>query len=177
MTFDAKTKTTRIFLNGTETINATTITYEPWQLTTIAADTRNYIGRTQWWDTSVAASNIDYNGTLDDVCLYDIALTVAEIAQVQSNVTTVLDLKEKTNLSIFPNPAKRNSTIEINYNLVGSDLKSINVEVVNTLGERVQLLHPSSTTANISGLTQSGIYLVRVMSGNEMISTSKLVVQ
>ena len=42
-------------------------------------NSRNYIGRTQWWDSSVANDNADYCGTMDDFRLYNIALTEEEI--------------------------------------------------------------------------------------------------
>ena len=177
MSFDAKTKTTRVYLNGVETINAATFTYEPYQLTAIAANTRNYIGRTQWWDTSVAASNIDYNGTIDDAMLYDIALTPAEIIQVQANPATSVRTPGITSFSLFPNPVSRNADTKINYDFTSNELQNIKVEVINTLGERVQLLQPASSPVSISGLTHSGIYLVRVMSGTDLISVGKLVVQ
>jgi len=177
MTFDAKTKTTKIFLNGVETASATTITYEPWQLTTIGTNTRNYIGRTQWWDTSVAASNIDFNGTIDDVCLYDIALTAAEIAQVQANVTTGVGSIEKTTFSMYPNPAARNEDILINCNLTSKELQNIKVEIINSLGETIQVSQPTLSPIKVSGLTQSGIYLIRLTAGNNLVSVSKLVVK
>jgi len=177
MTFDAKTKVTRIFLNGVETVNAATITYEPWQLTNIGANTRNYIGRTQWWDTSSAASNIDFCGTLDDVCLYDIALTAAEIAQVQSNVGTGISTAAPSTYSMYPNPVKQNTATQIDYDFTTSQLQSLKVEVINSLGEVVQQSQPTATPVKIAGLSQSGMYLVRVMAGNELLSVSKLMVK
>jgi len=177
MTFDAKTKTTKVFLNGTETASATTIIYEPWQLSAIASNTRNYIGRTQWWDSSVAASNIDFVGTMDDVYLYDIALTAAEIAQVQSNAGTGIGTLKNNSLSMFPNPVKKNTDTQINFDFASKELQQTKIEVINAIGERVQLLQPVSSPVTIKGLAQSGVYMVRVMNGNDMISSSKLVVQ
>ena len=177
MSFDAKTKTTRVYLNGVETINAATFTYEPYQLTSIAANTRNYIGRTQWWDTSVAASNIDYNGSIDDAMLYDIALTPAEIIQVQANPATSVQTLGMTSFSIFPNPVSRNTETKFNYDFTSNEKQNIKVEVINALGETIQTLQPKSSPVIVNGLAHSGIYLVRVTSGNELMSVGKLVVQ
>jgi len=178
MTFDAKTKTTRIFLNGTETINAATFAYEPYQLTAIGANTRNYIGRTQWWDTTSASSNIDYNGTLDDVMLYDIALTAAEIAQVQSNpLGTGIHSLTQSGYSLYPNPVMQNAATQIDYDFAANELKNIKVDVVNSLGQVVQQVQPTISPVKIGGLVQSGIYLVRVMSGKVLLSISKLLVK
>ncbi|MGQ1947854.1 BNR-4 repeat-containing protein [Geofilum sp. OHC36d9] len=105
VTFDAKTKVTKIYLNGVETASSTAISYEPYQLTNIGADTRNYIGRTQWWDTSVAGDNIDIKGTIDDVVLYDIALSADEIVSEQSaQPTSMTEVEEDSSFSIYPNP-------------------------------------------------------------------------
>ena len=56
---------------------------EGYQLEELAADTRNYIGRTQWWDGSYAADNQDFCGTISGLRLYDICLTREEICELQ----------------------------------------------------------------------------------------------
>ncbi|HET7732193.1 MAG TPA: LamG-like jellyroll fold domain-containing protein, partial [Paludibacter sp.] len=177
MTFDAKTKTTKIYLNGLETASATTITYEPYQLTAIGANTRNYIGRTQWWDTTSAASNVDFNGTLDDFMLYDIALTAAEIAQVQSSTNTGIKELQKSALTIYPNPVLRNEGIQLSCNIGGDDMKGLKGEIINSLGETVEVIHPTASPLKINGINQSGIYLVRLVSGVNRIYTGKLLVK
>ncbi len=83
VTFDAATRTTRIYIDGAEVANGVPNQVEPYQLYLLAADTRNYIGRTQWWDTNVANDNADFSGTMDQFRLYDIALTRREICDVQ----------------------------------------------------------------------------------------------
>ena len=83
VTYDAATKTTTIYIDGEVDIAGTANQAEPYQLTEIAADTRNYIGRTQWWDSSYAADNQDFCGTIDGLTLYDICLTQKEICQLQ----------------------------------------------------------------------------------------------
>ena len=164
MTFDAKTKTTKIFLNGVQTASSTAIVYEPYQLTNIGSDNRNYIGRTQWWDTSVASSNIDFNGTIDDFMLYNIALTPTEIAYVQANSNTGLSSAKKNYFSAFPNPAAKNESIQIISDLNSNDLKNYRLEVVNLLGETIQTQNKLSSPFLLTGLNKSGIYLVRLIS-------------
>ena len=83
VTFDAATKTTRIYVNGEEDVAGTNNQNEPYMLAAVAADTRNYIGRTQWWDTNSKNSNQDFCGTISDLQLYDVALTRQEICQLQ----------------------------------------------------------------------------------------------
>ena len=83
VTFNAATKLTTIYIDGKENSSGTANQVEPYQLTEIAADARNYIGRTQWWDGAYKADNHDFCGTISDLRLYDIALTQQEICALQ----------------------------------------------------------------------------------------------
>ena len=83
VTYDAATKTTRIYIDGVEDASGTANQIEAYQLAQLATDARNYIGRTQWWDTSYAADNVDFVGTLRDFRLYDVMLTRKEICDLQ----------------------------------------------------------------------------------------------
>lgn len=83
VTFDAATKMTRIYIDGQENVSGTANQVEAYQLAQLAADTRNYIGRTQWWDSSYKADNVDFVGLIQDFKLYDICLTRKEICQLQ----------------------------------------------------------------------------------------------
>lgn len=55
---------------------------EPWELAAYAADIRNYVGRTQWWDGSYAADNVDFSGLIDDFSIFDIALADDEVQNI-----------------------------------------------------------------------------------------------
>ena len=83
VSYEAATGITHIWVEGVEDAQGTANVTEPWQLNAIAADKRNYIGRTQWWDSSVAAQNVDFVGTISDFRLYNIALTQEEICNIQ----------------------------------------------------------------------------------------------
>ncbi len=83
VTYDARTGLTQIYLNGTLVAGGTENVHEAWELAAAATCTRNYIGRTQWWDTNYGADNGDYVGTLDAFRLYNTALTVDEICAEQ----------------------------------------------------------------------------------------------
>ena len=83
VSFDAATRTTRIYINGVEDISGTANQNEPYMLYEVASDTRNYIGRTQWWDGAYANDNQDFIGTISDLRLYDVMLTTKEICQLQ----------------------------------------------------------------------------------------------
>lgn len=83
VTFDAETQTTRIFMDGKEVVAGTSNTVEPWLLTESQSDTRNYLGRTQWWDSNYANDNADFQGLISAFQFYDTDLSRKEICQLQ----------------------------------------------------------------------------------------------
>lgn len=83
VTFNAATKTTTIYINGVEDASGTANQNEAYMLAQVATDTRNYIGRTQWWDSNYSADNVDFDGTIDNFRLYNTALTHKEICEIQ----------------------------------------------------------------------------------------------
>ncbi len=84
VTFSAATHTTKIYIDGEEDASGTANVNEPYMLYQLAADTRNYIGRTQWWDGAYANDNQDFIGTISGLKLYDVCLTREEICDLQS---------------------------------------------------------------------------------------------
>ena len=83
VTFNAATRTTKIYVDGVEDGSTTSIVNEPYMLAEIAKDSRNYIGRTQWWDGAYANDNQDFIGTIGNLQLYDVCLTQEEICELQ----------------------------------------------------------------------------------------------
>ena len=83
VSYDAASRKTTIYINGVEDVSGTANQTEAYQLEEIAADTRNYIGRTQWWDGQYAADNQDFCGTISGLRLYDVCLTQKEICELQ----------------------------------------------------------------------------------------------
>lgn len=83
VSYDAASRTTRIYINGVEDIAGTANQVEPYQLAEVGTDARNYIGRTQWWDGAYAADNQDFCGAISAFRLYDVCLTRREICELQ----------------------------------------------------------------------------------------------
>jgi len=84
VSYDAATRTTRIYINGVEDASDTQNQNEPYMLYEVGKDTRNYIGRTQWWDGQYANDNQDFCGTISELRLYDVQLSQKEICQLQN---------------------------------------------------------------------------------------------
>jgi hypothetical protein len=84
VSYDAATHTTRIYIDGVEDASGTQNQSEPYMLYEVSKETRNYIGRTQWWDGSYANDNQDFQGTISGLRLYDVQLSQKEICQLQN---------------------------------------------------------------------------------------------
>lgn len=84
VTYNAATQLTTLYVDGQMVASGKENLREPYELTLMGECLRNYIGRTQWWDnSSVASSNVDFVGTIDNLHFYDIALTQKEIQKKQ----------------------------------------------------------------------------------------------
>lgn len=83
VTFNARTKTTSIYVNGELTGSGIENQNEAYMISMSGKCTRNYIGRTQWWDSNVASSNVDYVGTIDNFSIYNTTLTRKEVCDAQ----------------------------------------------------------------------------------------------
>jgi hypothetical protein len=102
--FSAIDGTTTVYLDGEQVATGTNISREPYELNIVGNDTRNYIGRTQWWQTSSANDNLDYCGTMDDFYVFSMALTADEMESVLEG--TLTGIKQVSNVSRAVNNSK-----------------------------------------------------------------------
>lgn len=156
LTYDSRTRTTRIFLNGNQTASSTAFTRDPWQLIEIGLDNRNYIGRTQWWDSGVANDNVDYRGIIDDFMVFDIALTASEMNEMLNNVTSTASV-EYSSTSVFPNPIQRGVKIHLQ-----SEIPVLEAHLLNTLGQSIANYRNSPSYITIATTAQPGIYFLKL---------------
>ncbi|WP_343796057.1 T9SS type A sorting domain-containing protein [Gaetbulibacter jejuensis] len=77
----------------------------------------------------------------------------------------------KADFKMYPNPVKSVLNIETNINAV-----NVNVEVFSLLGKRVLQTNFGEGTIDVSSLTK-GLYLVRLMSENNAITTKKIIIE
>ncbi len=175
-TFDARTKVTKIYMNGVEKVSGTTITNEPYQVAAIGADKRNYLGRAQWWDTSESGNNIDYCGIIDDFRLYNIALTTDEILLLLEPTSTS-EVSMPETLTFYPNSIPCNGSAQMAREFTQDELKGLKVEVIDMQGKIIQSFNPTGSPIVIEGISLSGIYLVQVTNQQQQLMTGRLVVQ
>ena len=109
------------------------------------------------------ATQVDYlQGELDDIGLWNRALTEQEITNLYNSETLSIDDQNLTNILIYPNPVVNKLFIQ---GLTGP----IKVTVYNILGELV-LSKTTSSEINVGNL-QRGIYIVEII--NEQKTTVK----
>lgn len=170
-TFDARTRVSRLYLNGKETASGSNLHYEPYEVAKVAQNIRNYIGRTQWWNTGSAASNQDYCGTIDEFCIFDIALTEEEIRNlyVPSGIN---DINSKEEINIYPNQVQKNASFTI-YGCAKA--KGVDVRIVNMNGMTVKHVLADNLPLNIENNLTEGLYIVTVRNGDKIVGQSKLI--
>lgn len=83
VTYDARQGVTSIYVDGVLVGSGKENVNEPYMISALQDANRCYIGRTQWWDSNVANDNGDYVGTIDNFYMFNVALTLEEIAAIQ----------------------------------------------------------------------------------------------
>lgn len=176
VTFDARTQTTRIYINGEKVAEGTTVTNEPYELSALKDDTRNYIGRTQWWESSVKGDNLDYCGTMDNFRLYGIVLTEKELMDVYEDDATALS---QVHLSTDIRLSAQVVTVGEEVSLEGTMFfdEAGTVELFDARGRQVYVASVASLPQSFRADVPAGMYFIRVMKGTEQVFTSKLLVR
>lgn len=103
VTYNARTGITSIYIDGQLVANGTENINEPYMIAANAPCTRNYIGRTQWWDTNYGNDNGDYVGSIDNFKMYNTALTQKEIA-IQQGIRIEDETLNVNCTSVIVNP-------------------------------------------------------------------------
>lgn len=177
-TFDARTGVTRVYLNGEVVAEGTGIAYEPYQLAQLKADTRNYIGRTQWWDnTTYRSDNQDYRGTMDNFRVYGMALTAEEIADIFAGDATAVkeSTLARTGFGLSRTVVSAGQTVEVLGTAAVSG--ACVVELFSNTGVQVARHTVTGFPYALPVDVPAGLYLVRVTNGGDALFTSKLLVK
>ena len=156
-TYEQTTSTVSIYING---ISVASIPY-------FSMNTANngilYLG------SLFGETGSTYIGYVDDLQIYNYALSNAEVTNLYTNNTlSSSDFTENNiEVSLYPNPANDILNIEMT-----SDVKSI--EIYNIQGQKVLSLNQKQI--NVSNLA-SGIYMIRIQDVDNAIATKKIVKQ
>ena len=119
-------------------------------------------------------NNLNYpfylNSVIDDIKIYNRALTASEVLQLANPVTTSVDnqISKSVGLQIYPNPAT--SLVSVSYNNQSVD----QIEVLDAIC--VSVLKVSNVSeVNVSSLPK-GTYFIKAKIGNKIV-VEKLIVR
>jgi hypothetical protein len=129
-----------------------------------------------------------FKGTIDDIGIWNRALTQEEITNLYLADTTCQSLVINTGIlsfnpvtfnnnkiTIYPNPAKDQITIDCG-NI--SSVSGWNYTIVNTLGQEVSngVMNSQQNVVSLNTLNGTGVYLVKIFDAeSNLISTKKII--
>jgi hypothetical protein len=151
------------FINSNEQSNETITDYP----------NTNFPSVTYWnigafFNTQTGDIYRELNGSMDDIRLYNRALTLQEVIDLYQEIPPVLSLNENHNhaLNIFPNPAQDLINIASD-----TPLKSV---IITSIDGKQVYAGQQANTIDISAL-QSGVYIVDCTLDNNQLVTKRIV--
>ncbi len=101
-----------------------------------------------------------FNGVIDDLHIYDYALSASEVAQLYGLPTSVQTVTNQI-LNVYPNPANNLLNIETN--------STVNIQILNVLGVVIttEKLQIGNNAIDISNFAK-GVHLIRSENGSTM---------
>ena len=116
---------------------------------------------------SLFGSGSEYKGYVDDLKIYNYAISQAEVTALFTSTTlaTSENTGTTTDISIYPNPVKDVLNIKSN-----KEIQS--VEIFNTVGQKV--LQSKGNQVNTSKL-KAGVYMIQIKDAKNEISTKKFI--
>ncbi|MCQ2338548.1 MAG: T9SS type A sorting domain-containing protein [Paludibacteraceae bacterium] len=155
-TIDAKCDSiTNVHLTFTATVYSdTSVTIQP--------------GETFTWNNNTYSETGDYPETLQSV-----VTGCDSIATLHLKVNTGVDNVSDVNMSIVPNPVNAGATAFV-YGEFGEVEK---VEILSNFGQIVETFVPDTYPIEVSGISASGLYYVRVTTKSGSVHLQKLIVK
>ena len=168
----ADTNTVNTWVHYVCTYDGTTaIVYKNGVLFSSGAKTFNTVNNSNFFKLGMAENGSlnFFNGAIDDLKIYNYALSQAEVTSLFTSNTLSSSDFSQNNLAVVisPNPASEYLNLE-----TASTLKS--VEVYNIQGQKV--LESNQKQINIADLT-SGMYMVKIQDMNNHQMTKKVMVK
>ena len=116
------------------------------------------------------------NGKLDDIGIWNRALTQAEITGLYTTLGTT-QTEGVNQITIYPNPAKDHITIDCG-NI--SSVSGWRYKIVNTLGQEVSngVMNSQQNIISLNTLNSTGVYFVKIYdASNHLMNTKKIILQ
>jgi hypothetical protein len=90
---------------------------------------------------------------------------------------TAVDVVKDFDLIMVPNPLKANSILFINAEFSDEERNGLVVEVFNAVGQCIYMETPTVYPIAVDGLNTTGVYVVRVITGNGKSYLDKVIVE
>ncbi len=116
------------------------------------------------------------NGKLDDIGIWNRALTQAEITGLYTTLGTN-KITQNNQITVYPNPAKEQITIDCG---TISNANGWSYQIVNTLGQEVLKgeISNQQNVVSLNTLNGTGVYLVKIYdASNNLLNTQKIILQ
>ena len=97
------------------------------------------------------------------------------VLQVQKG--TAVGTLIMNNATLYPNPIQIGNVTTLMADYSVEECQDMVVEIYNQLGQLILTIRPNEFPLHISGLEQSGVYMVRIRKQNEVLFRTKLIVQ
>ena len=117
-----------------------------------------------------------FNGKLDDIGIWNRALTQEEITGLYTTLGTS-QTEAVNQITIYPNPAKDQITIDCG-NI--SSVSGWRYKIVNTLGQEVSngVMNSQQNIISLNTLNSTGVYFVKIYdASNHLMNTKKIILQ
>lgn len=147
---------------------------------------------------NVISDTFGYNGKIDDIGIWNRALTPQEVTQLFNqnqciNTITVTDtliinvgqlsytnpISFANNITIYPNPAS--TQVNISFNNI-TDLAGGSIKIINSLGQQVATtpitLSGTNTTMALNSWGGTGLYFVQIVNAQgQIVDIKKIILQ
>jgi len=163
-TYNSLTNTAKLYINGVADSAVVGIYSD-------VINTPTYIGARPFW-SGTAGPAFFFAGAIDEVNIYNRVLTQHEVDSLCPSISTGITNFKSQDLSIFPNPFSRQTTLQTDI-----PLNNAIINIYNYLGQSVtEIKNINSQTVVIPrNNLVSGVYFIQLTANNE-IYTEKIII-
>ena len=108
---------------------------------------------------------------------YHTALGCDSVVTLTLNVTTPVDNAYALPIVVAPNPVYGGQSTFVNREWTAAEQSGMRVEVLNSVGQVVEVFTPTTFPIEVGGIYTSGVYYIRVTTGTGDIYLGRLVVR
>ena len=125
----------------------------------------------RWSNPNIVSSEhkfaLNYGDGSEEIIIHKLIVEVAD----------AIDYVRTKDLILVPNPVNANSTLYVEADFTANERKDMLVEVFNAVGQCVYAETPVVYPIAIDGLTERGVYVVRIITGEGTMYQGKVVVK